>query len=348
MEFQKIALGEIEKCYATLGLLINGEPHLFFAGEGQGSLQVFSGEGFARRQTIWQGGGGTMSIVAVPGRPGWLLVSRGFYSMVESQGSTIEIVRYNKGVFSHQSIARLPYLHRFGLLTAANGTRWVLAASIASHKENKEDWRHPGHLYACALPENLDESFQLSWAQLPGDFTINHGFCQVPAPGGDLAYVSAREGVFCVTPPAAAGEGWRIEPLLRQPVSDIAVLDIDGDGQQEIAALLPFHGNQCKVFKNLQGRYKEIYSHPAKNDFYHTVVGGQLGGRQVFICGARKEAAQLFLLTWNAAAGTFDTQVLDEGAGPSNAAVLNTPQRDYLLAANRMVFEAAVYTTNKP
>lgn len=347
MNFQKMVLGEIEKCYATLGLEIAGQPHLFFAGEGEGSLHVFSGENFQNRETIWLGGGGVMSIAPIPGKEGWLLVSRGFYSMVESGQSTIEIVRYKNGSFTHEPIAELPYLHRFGLLVAADGTRWVLAASIAGYKKDKQDWEHPGHLYVCALPANLEESFRLEWTQLPGNFFINHGFCHIPAAKGDTAYVSSRDGVFRLLPPAAANGAWQVQQLMDLPVSDIAVADFDGDGEEEIAAILPFHGNRFKVFKKQGKRYEEIYEYPALNDFYHTVVAATLGGRSVVVGGARKEKAQLFILLWNEERKTFDAQVLDEGAGPSNAAVLNTGKQDYLLVANRMVFEAAVYVPGK-
>ena len=65
--FERISLGSVEKCYAALGVELGGEPCLLFGGEGTGSVRAFRGERFERCDVIWEGGGGTMSIVALPG-----------------------------------------------------------------------------------------------------------------------------------------------------------------------------------------------------------------------------------------------------------------------------------------
>ena len=60
--FEKLKLGEIEKCYSTLGLEIGGKPYLFYGGEGNGSMRVFSGENFENCDIIWEGGGTMVAI----------------------------------------------------------------------------------------------------------------------------------------------------------------------------------------------------------------------------------------------------------------------------------------------
>ena len=343
LAFEKLNLGQIEKCYSTLGLEIGGKPYLFFGGEGNGSMRVFSGEKFEHCDLIWEGGGGTMSIVPLPGHEGWVLASRGFTSMVDSAGSTIEIIRHKDGVFSFESIATLDYLHRFDTLLAPDGTRYIIAASLHGGKVDKNDWSKPGHLHVGAMPEDVDASFTVELNQLPGDFYMNHGFCKGKWQGRDAAFIASKEGVFVVLPPEKPEGDWCAEQLLDFPVSDIAVADVDGDGEQEIAALLPFHGDQFKIYRKENDGYKEVYSHPTANDFYHAVISGRIRDELMFMVGSRKGAAELCLVRWDAKAKAFASQQLEAGPGPSNLALLNSSAGDLLLSANRMIFEAAVY-----
>ena len=343
LAFEKLNFGEIEKCYSTLGLEIGGKPYLFFGGEGNGSMRVFSGENFEKCDLIWEGGGGTMSIVPLPGHEGWILASRGFTSMVDSQGSTVEIIRYVDGKFSFESIATLDYLHRFDTLLAPDGTRYIFAASLHGGKVDKNDWSKPGHLHYGAMPEDLSASFTVELSQLPGDYYINHGFCKGEWQGRDAAFVATKEGVFVVLPPEKKGGEWKVEQLLDFPVSDIAVADVDGDGEKEIAALLPFHGDQFKIFRMENGSYKEVYSHATENDFYHAIISGRIKGELMFMVGSRKGAAELCLIRWDEEAGAYQSQQIEAGPGPSNLALLNAADGDYLLSANRMIFEAAAY-----
>ena len=343
LKFEKISLGQIEKCYATLGVMLDGKPCVFFGGEGPGSVRAFRGDGLEQCDLIWEGGGGTMSLVPYPEREGWVLASRGFYSMVESEGSTIELIRYIQGRFSHETIARLPFLHRFDTLLAPDGTRYIFAATLHGGKADKNDWSKPGHLYAGAMPSKVDEPFEVALEQLPGDYFVNHGFCKAEWEGRDAAFIASREGVFAVLPPASFGGEWSVHQLMDFPASDIAVCDIDGDGEKEIAVLMPFHGNEFKIFHLHNGAYREVFSYPVANDFYHAVISGRICGEQMFVGGARKLAADLFLVRWDAQQSSFITQQLEAGSGPSNLAILNCESCDYLLSANRMVFEAAIY-----
>ena len=325
---EKIILGDIEKCYACLGAMIDNEPYVFFAGEGKGRLHVFHGEGFRQMETIWEGMGGTMSIVANPGDPYTFLASRGFYSMYDASTSAIELVKYEKSGFSHEPIAYLPWLHRFDVVCGEDGTKYIVAATLAESKESKEDWSKPGHVYWA----ELTESFPLTLHELPGDFFQNHGFFRAE----NLVYIGAREGAFCITPPAKAGGEWAVEQVLSFPVSDLAVYDIDGDGVDEIACIMPFHGDRYEVYKNGE----KIYTYGVENDFYHTVIRGEIEGKPVFIGGARQKTASLFRLFWE---NGMQSEELDSGCGPSNAAILNTPEADILLAANRQIGQAALY-----
>lgn len=341
LAFEKVSLGNIEKCYAVLGTVISGKPFLFYGGEGTGSLRAFSGENYSHCDLIWEGGGGTMSIV--PLSDGCILASRGFTSMVDSAGSTIDFIKYTGDGFEHTPLCTLDYLHRFDTLLAPDGTRYIFAAALHSGKTDKNDWSNPGHMYVgvMAEPELLPKSVELT--QLPGDFYMNHGFCKGEWAGREAAFTTSREGAFVWLPPEKLGGEWTRKQLLDFPVSDIAVCDIDGDGEKELACLLPFHGNEFHIYKKTDGGYAEVYTYPVENDFYHAIISATIHGEKVFVGGARKLAADIFVIRWDAENGSFQAQQLEAGPGPSNLAMLNLPGEDLLLSANRMIFEAAFY-----
>lgn len=343
MQFRKQRIDTIPKCYAAQGFMVDGLPHLAFAGEGDGSLQVYSGEHFEHKQTIWEGGGGTMSIVPLEGKQGWFLASRGFYSMVEAQDSTIEMVRFDGRAYTHEPIAKLPYLHRFGIVRAANGVAYVVAATIAQHKQSKEDWSHAGKLYYAALPNAYEASFELTLTELPGDYHMNHGFAIGRHNGREAALIGCREGLYAVVPPETLTAEWEISQMLDFPISDVAAADIDGDGMDELALISPFHGNRYAIYKREGNGYREQYHYAVEQDFYHAVVGATLGGERLFLGAARRMAMQLFAVRWNPVQKVYVPLVVDEGVGPSNLSVLHSEHGDIVLSANREIAEAAIY-----
>jgi hypothetical protein len=128
------------------------------------------------------------------------------------------------------------------------------------------------------------------------------------------------------------------------PISDIAAIDIDGDGELEFATIEPFHGSHFRVYKKVGGAFEMIYEHPEVSDFYHVVVGATLAGRPVFIGGCRRGKQQLFYVHAKSTSPLALAAVLmDEGVGPSNVHVMHEPGRDIIVSANREKAEAALY-----
>ena len=325
---RKLVLADMEKCYACLGTLIDGMPYLFFGSEGNGQLRAFYGADFSCSAQIWEGGGGTMSIVSLPGEESMFLASRGFYSLCDAGKSSIELVKYQNGAFSHQTVAYLPWLHRFDVVCGGDDTRYVVAATLAVSKASKDDWSLPGHIYWA----EWNDSGLLDWKMLPGDFFQNHGFYR----SGNCVFFGSREGAFRITPPLEKNGAWHVEQILPFPVSDVTVCDINGDGIVEIGCIRPFHGNQLEIYQGDNC----IYHCTENNDFYHAITNGTIQGKTVFVGGARWKDASLFLIHWQ---NGFHTETVDQGCGPSNAAIFNMLGADLLLAANRQIGQAAVY-----
>ncbi len=342
MKYEKQIIDDIFKCYAVHSLHIGGCSHLVFAAEGDGGCHVFSGKDFRTKQTLWEGGGGTMSIVPVPEKEGYFFASRGFYSMVEATTAHVVLVRYGDGGFKAEKIMEIPYLHRFDILNA-NGKRYFLGASLCSAKKSKKDWSSPGKLFVSAIPEDLDGEMDIEVEVLKEGLTKNHGYGRGVWNEKEAGFIGCEEGLLAVTPPQSEDDSWKIEQILDQPVSDVAVIDIDGDGEIEFAVIEPFHGDKFAIYKKIDGVYQEVYAYPTYMDFYHAVFAATLNGIPAIIGGARRGAQQLFAVWYDKGHKRYENIVLDEKAGPSNVNIINTQQGDIVMSANREIGQAAIY-----
>ncbi len=342
MEFKKQVIDEIFKCYSVNALTIDGETHLLFAGEGPGVCHLYSGADFSEKKVLWgEGEGGTMSLVTVPDKEGYFFVSKGFFSMVDSGTSAVYLMRYKDGEFTEVKVADIPYLHRFDVITIGE-KRFLVAAALHSGKVDKSDWSKPGKVYVAELPYDLDGDVNVELTVLKEGLTKNHGFNKGNWNGKEAAFIATEEGVMAVMPPQS-GDDWTMEQIFDHPVSDVAVEDLDGDGEVEFALLSPFHGNRFDVYKKVDGEYKSVFTYDVPQDFYHAIYADELNGVPTFVIGARKETMHLFAVQYDQEKKAFFSQLIDEEVGSSNARIIHTEKGDIVMSANRQINQAAIY-----
>lgn len=350
MDIRKQVLTSMHRCYACAPLAVGGQWGVQFATEGEGPCLRFTGPDFTRVETVWDGPGGTMTMVPLPGRvDGAFLAVQRFFRMFQWEEAGLALAcppATPGGPWRVRGLCTLPYVHRFDVLTGADGVHYLVAATLAGNKASKDDWSSPGRLLWARLHE--DAGGPLTFAALGEGITQNHGYWRGMWQGRMSGFFSGREGIFVVTPPEGRGGAWRVERLLDVPVSDLALADIDGDGEDELATLEPFHGNLLRVWKRVHGAFVPVYEHPDRSDFYHAVWGGMLGGAPAFLAGCRRGTQALYLIRAGATEPlSLTSTTLDSGGGPSNVAVLHARDsgldHDIVLAANREAGEAVLY-----
>lgn len=341
MKFEKKVLTNLHRCYATSNTMVNGERNILLATEGEGACYSYTGEDF-KQNTVWDGPGGTMSMVSVPGKNGDFLAVQNFFPTFQSENATIVWAKpVDGGTWDVKTLFKLPYVHRFDILQA-NGKNYFLGATLCTTKEFKEDWSNPGKIYVGEIPEDLNEPIKLEI--IKAGLTKNHGYCRATWNKVMAGLVTCEEGVFVVTPPQTCKEEWKIEQIMNKPVSDIAVVDIDGDGVDELVTIEEFHGGNFLINKKIDGEYKVVYKYPKEMDFGHVVWGGKLRGIPSIIGGYRRNEKELFVIQCDDKEKlTFKTEVIEAGIGPSNVAVINEEDRDIIISANRELGEAALY-----
>ena len=155
--------------------------------------------------------------------------------------------------------------------------------------------------------------------------------------------MTSQEGVFRVIPPYENND-WRVEKVIDRPTSDVAVIDIDEDGKDELVTIEEFHGKHFRINTKCGNEYKIIYEYEKKMDFGHVVWGGKLREIPTIIGGYRREDKDLFYIQCvDKEKLIFDTKVIESGVGPSNVHVINEKDRDIIISANREVGQAVLY-----
>jgi hypothetical protein len=340
MKIEKIVLDTMERCYAASSLTVDGRLYAVLASESvDGPCYAYTGEGFTEKEVIWEKAGGTMSLIQIPGSNGEFIAVQHFFPGFQSAGAKLVWGRRTgRGVWEIRDLVPLPYVHRFDLFTVGNEL-YILAATLCGSKRDREDWSDPGAVYVGRLPARIEEGLQFT--PVLERLTKNHGYCRGRWEGADAAFVTSEEGIFVLSPPKTGGAPWKTSRLLNRPVGDVALCDLDGDGVDELITIEPFHGNQFVVNKQQEGRYGIVYRYPGELDFAHAVVGCTLRGKSAVIGGVRRKNCELFILTCNA--GRYEAEVVEQGIGPSNVAVVNGKDRDLIISANHTQNQAALY-----
>lgn len=345
MKIGKKVISNLVKCYAIAPLFYRGQKHFLVASEKDERCLLFDLEG-NEVDTIWTTPGGVMCMVQVPGSDGQFLSTYQFYSPDDSKEARIVIVTpTNKGNWEVRTLVALPHIHRFDILQK-NGVNYLVACTVKSGHDYAGDWSNPGKVYVAELPNDLstfNQNHQLKLVVLKDQLFRNHGYYRIEKKGNATSLISADNGVFQLSPPERKGEAWDVEKLLNTPASDAVLVDMDGDGEEELAVLSPFHGNQICFYKKQEGQFVKVYEYKKQTDFLHAIYGGNIGGKPIVIIGHREGEKSLIAFSYNPESGTYQTQILDTGCGPANVYKYTREGKEVLIASNREVDEVAMY-----
>lgn len=346
MKVEKKTVFEMEKCYSIAPLFYRGKHHMLVAAEKTDDCIMMDMQG-NYEETVWKGPSGTMSMVQVPDTDGWFLATREFYSPNDSKKARIILCRpAPEGGWKTSVIKFLPHVHRFGILSSGK-KHYLIAATLCSGRDYKDDWSYPGKVYACELPEDLtvcSEDNQLEMKVLKEGLLKNHGYYQGSVNGSTCAVIAAEQGIFQFLPPGEGRGEWRIRQLTDLPASDMTFVDLDGDGSDEMVTIEPFHGDTVCIYREAANSYKKVYTYSEKAEFAHAIWAGMVCGRPSALIGHRKGSRKLLMFSWRSGGqGEFKAEVLDTDAGAANVLCYEYGGSTYILAANRETDEIVLY-----
>lgn len=281
--------------------------------------------------------GGVMSFVPVPGRQDL------FYSIM---GLFPPFVGLEAGVFMHRRTAdgwetvramHLPFAHRCDILNK-DGRNYIFAASCSKHKDNPADWSQSGELYVIpldgnGLPEEPELVYNVIWR--------HHGMLKAVVEGEETILFSGAEGIFRLVLDDSGK--WQAVSIFDQEVSEFGLIDMDGDGEDELVTIEPFHGNTVNIYDRTPEGWDKKYS--GELSFGHGLSCGMFGGEPVVVVGNRRGSLTLDLIkAIDFSKGEFSREAIEQEAGPTQTQVFTTEGIDYILSANQLKNEVALYT----
>lgn len=342
MKVEKIVIDSVKRCYSVQEIKLGDENYFFFASEDPFvGASLYKESNPQEKIECWKEPGGCMSLI--PYQKDKFFAVQDFYLKVSPSLSKLVVGEYKESGLEIKDLLHLPYLHRFDIFHQDDAD-YLLCATVAESKENKEDWSKAGKIYGAQIPEDLSQGIQLEVLQ-DGLFR-NHGYSRCEEEGRDCGVIASDQGIHRVFPPKKVGEQWEIQKVLDDvQVSEAVFLDIDGDGKKEMMTIEPFHGNQMKIYKLQEGHYVCDYIYPNKIDFAHALVAGTVLGQPTFIAGVRREDAELVLV--QKVNGQYCETIVDTQGGPANLKLVHRDNEDYILAANHTQNEAVLYKLSK-
>lgn len=340
MKIKKQVVTQLTKCYSLAEIDRNGTKSYLVASEKQFPC-ILLNDRWEVVDTVWDGPGGVMTLEPLENGNGAFLATHRFYSPNDSANASIVLAQPSERGWTVRPLCKLPYVHRFGLVRRDSRT-YLVAATLKSDHQFKDDWTCPGRVWVGELPEDLsvvDEARPLTLTPLISGLLRNHGFFKYEENGHGVCLVGTENGIYKIVPPAADGQ-WSAEKLLDVSASDMLLADFDGDGQKELLVLSPFHGEKLSVYKAVDGMYQEVYQAP-NMPFLHALAPCTLGGKEVAVIGHRQGNRDLVMISRDGSGYRCD--VLDHDIGPANVLCRADGDGMWILSANREIDEVAVY-----
>lgn len=319
---KEILLDQVPGLYAVGTVWLDGEQYYAAASEDRAG-KVFLIHAVTKKISEIQGGsGGVMAVLEAVGEQAMLCIEE-FYPVFDSVTAKIVKVGLEKNgsgwaAAQRSVVAEVPYVHRIAQLKEEDGC-FIAAGKLCRHKDVPDDWSTPGSMEIGRY--DRDTGIQGFERVQDGIYQHHAMFVTRNREGYDDLYYGGREGAYRTV--RSHGQ-WETRQLLTVPVSDLVCLDLDGDGDEEIAIIEGFHGNRAVIFKDYGAGYERVMELPL--DFGHVLWGGEFLGRPGLITGSRGGDKQLILyrFTFTPDKGMHiqSETVIDQGQAPAQIVVM--------------------------
>ena len=282
--------------------------------------------------------GGMMSFIPFPNQSGTFVTIMGLFSPFIGKETGLYLHQRSSGGWKTTKVLDLPFLHRCEFIPSG-GQTLLVAATVSLYKENPADWSRPGEIHLVNPGDPVTESWVSN--TIGSGITRNHGMTRALVDGKERICISGAEGIFCL---AVLPDGSpEIISLFRKEVSELSFIDLDGDGNPEMVTIEPFHGDTLNIYKREGNGWNIKYSDSLS--FGHGLSSGMFNGSPIIVAGNRSGSTALETFTVNNLdKGSVKRIVIEEEAGPTQTQVFHFSGTDYILSANQMKNEVALYS----
>ena len=281
--------------------------------------------------------GGMMSFIPVPGKPDLFISIMGFFPGFKCQQAGIFLHTRMETNWESGMAFALPFVHRCETLSV-EGKHYLIAATISRNKTGPSDWSQPGEVHVI----DLEHCEYKRWKSVIIDDQIvrNHGMCKTRINGEEVVCVSGEQGIFYIE---KKGDEWRVNQLFYREVSEMCFCDLNGDGENELVTIEPFHGDSLNIYKKDGANW--IQKFKGEISFGHGLSAGIFKSEPTILTGNRGGSLALeSFVVQDLGSGKVERRVVEEGAGATQTQVFTYEGRDYILSANKLKNEVALYT----
>jgi hypothetical protein len=346
MNISRHVLCDLPGVYSVSVPVIDEKPHILAASEHRGGSCVLIDPRSRQVSTVWKEPGGTMSLVPIDSDR--FFAVQKFYAGFDAAASIIAEARAERdgaGPWKVTEQMKLPYLHRLAKVGSGDQTE-LLACTLCGGKDNVDDWVRPGGVYRISPSKENTQS----WKAIPilEGIRRNHGLSVTTLDQTRVALISGIEGIFAITLPGNSTKAWDVKQLVDWDVSDMAVIDWDGDGREEMVTIEPFHGDRFVFYRrDRAGHWQRI--HEMTCQLGHSLWAGETFGRKALILGERMGKGQIRLVFPTAEKpSTWQTLVIDSDTGGTNVAVVHaTKDQLQFVSANNDNNQVVLYTVER-
>lgn len=328
MSFEKQVLYEFNMPYALGWMEIDGQRCIVGATEDHGAI-VVSPPPYTSARILVDGPGGCMSLVSHPRLPGELYAIMGCFLGYNFHGGALYRIRASNQSVECEKLVDLPFAHRMEVVERG-GEAIMILANLASSKDSPLDWTRPGTVYSLPLGRSAQEPLQV----LLPHIHKNHGFLKTKFQGRATVLISGAEGLFSLD--LDAPEEWKFARVLPQEVSEIAVFDLDGDGEDELITIEPFHGNVLAVYKKREDQWARVWE--TELNYGHCVLADTIEGKSSILVSNRAGNKDLLMFQFQTGASAFEDvsrTVVESGVGAANMLIVHQPQGTLIIATNQ-------------
>jgi len=333
--FEKIKLLSMPNIYTANAFEINNKLYIGIGPERKGGASLVEFSSCSVTQ-IGDGPGGMMSLIPIPGKENMLISVMGLFPPFKGKEAGIYRHKFEEGKWTTTKVINLPFAHRCEIIQV-DQINYLFSATVSEYKEEPADWSKPGQVFLT----RLDNPDQEKWDTQLLSNTIyrNHGMIKATINGKPSICVSGTEGIFAFSPDKK-GE-ITANQLFNSAVSEFVFLDIDGNREDELVTIEPFHGNSLNIYRRTSKGWEKIYDAPLS--FGHGLSSGMLAGIPSIAVGNRSGDASLDLFRPSGSKEGFERICVEEATGTTQTQFFRHQGKDYLLSANQLKSEAALY-----
>lgn len=333
--FEKIKLLSMPNIYTANAFERNNKLYIGIGPEKEGAASLIEFPSCSVTQ-IGDGPGGMMSLIPISGKENMLVSVMGLFPPFKGKDAGIYLHKYIERKWTTAKVIDMPFAHRCEIIQVDH-INYLFSATVSEYKEEPADWSKPGQVFLT----RLDNPDQEKWdTQLLSDTIYrNHGMIKATINGKPSICVSGTEGIFAFTPDKK-GEITTTQ-LFHTAVSEFTFLDMNGNGEDELVTIEPFHGNSLNIYRSTTKGWERIYDAPLS--FGHGLSAGFLAGIPSIAVGNRSEDTSLLLFRPSGSKERFDRICVEEATGTTQTQFFRHVGTDYLLSANQLKSEAALY-----